>query len=250
MYTLKAEHFGADSFSRDSKKQDDQGLRNMLSKWDEKNIDNAPLREQFRHVYWVGGGSGAGKSTIARLIAARYNLRVYTTDDVMSDHARRSTNEDSPMLHRFMAMDMNERWVNRTPKAMLETFHWFHGEGFRSIVEDLLTLPRKPGVIVEGFRLLPRLVEPLLGVPARAVWLLPTPEFRRSVIERRGGSATGFLARTSDPEKALRNLLERDRMFTDIVRTETAQLELPMIDVDGGMTEDDLAGQVTAVFGL
>ena len=105
---------------------------------------SAALREQLQHVYWIGGGSGAGKSTIARCIAAQHGLRVYPTDDVMSDHARRSTPEDSPLLHRFIAMDMDERWVNRSPKTLLETFHWFQGEAFNLIIEDLLSLPGGP----------------------------------------------------------------------------------------------------------
>jgi 2-phosphoglycerate kinase len=215
-----------------------------------RNADGAPLRERLRHVRWIGGGSGAGKSTIARRLADRYGLRVYATDEVMADHARRSTAEDAPSLHAFMAMGMDERWVDRSPRAMLETFHWFQGEGFEMIVEDLLRLPREPGVIVEGFRLLPRLVGPLLSVPARAVWLLPSPGFRQAVFESRGGSATGFLARTSDPERALRNLLERDRRFTDLLREETARLDLPAIEVDATTAEDDLARRVAEGFGL
>ena len=183
-------------------------------------------------------------------MAAEHGLRVYATDDVMADHARRSSHEDCPYLHRFMAMDMDERWVSRTPSTMLETFHWFRGEGFNMIIEDLLRLPREPGVIVEGFRLFPRLVKPLLSVPAHAVWLLPTPDFRQAVVESRGGSASGFLAKTTDPERALRNLLERDRMFTDLLREETERLQLPAIQVDATMTEDDLAKRVTEVFGL
>ncbi|HEX6626282.1 MAG TPA: hypothetical protein VF064_21375 [Pyrinomonadaceae bacterium] len=222
----------------------------MSPEWQEETADSASLREQLRHVYWIGGGSGAGKSTVARRIAARHSLRVYATDDVMADHASRSTSEDSPLLHRFMAMGMDERWVNRPPDTMLDTFHWFRGEGFDLIVEDLLSLPRETGVIAEGFRLLPRLVAPLLSAPARAVWLLPTPTIRQAVVESRGGAASGFLARTTDPERALRNLLERDRMFTDKLREEAARLGLSVIDVDGAMTEDDLAGRVTEVFGL
>ena len=212
--------------------------------------DSAALRKQLRHVYWIGGGSGAGKSTIARRLAAQHGLRLYATDDVMADHARRSTNEDSPLLHTFMAMDMDERWVNRPPSTMLETFHWFQGEGFNMIIEDLLSLPREPGVIVEGFRLLPRLVEPLLSAPAHAVWILPTPDLREAVVQSRGGSASGFLSKTTDPKRAMRNLLERDRMFTDTLREETARLDVPVIEVDATMTEDDLARRVTEVFGL
>ena len=207
-------------------------------------------RRFLQHVYWIGGGSCAGKSTIARRIAAQQGLRVYSTDDVMADHARRSSPNDCPLLYTFMAMDMDERWVNRTPKTMLETFHWFRGEGFELIVEDLLRLPRETPVIVEGFRLLPHLVKPLLRVTSRAVWLLPTSEFREAVVANRGGSAWSFLARTSDPERALRNLLERDRMFTDIVRDETARLNLPAIEVDTSTTEDDLTRQVTDLFGF
>jgi hypothetical protein len=202
----------------------------------------------YQHVYWIGGGSATGKSTIARRIAAQQGLRLYSTDDVMADHARRSSPSDTPLLQGFMAMDMNERWLNRRPEVMLDTFHWFRGEGFNMIVEDLLRLPREPGVIVEGFRLLPHLVKPLLPASSHAVWLLPTPEFREGVVESRGGSTWNFLARTSDPEKALRNLLERDRMFTDVLREEIASLQLHAIEVDTSTTENDLIKRVTEVF--
>ena len=208
------------------------------------------LREQLQNVYWIAGASCAGKSTIARRIAAQYGFRAYSTDEVMADHARRSTPDDAPLLHRFMAMDMDERWVNRSPKTLLDTFHWFQGECFNMIVEDLLALPREPAVIVEGFRPLPRLVKPLLSEETHAVWLLPTPDFREAVIESRGGPAWGFLAKTRDPERALRNLLERDRMFTDILQDETTRLELPAIAVDVTVTEDNLVNRVTELFRL
>lgn len=33
-------------------------------------------------------------------------LCVYATDDVMADHARRGSHVDCPLLHTFLAMDM------------------------------------------------------------------------------------------------------------------------------------------------
>ena len=201
-------------------------------------------------IYWIGGGSCAGKSTIARRIAAQHGLRVYATDDAMPDHARRSSADDCPLLYEFMAMDMDQRWLNRDPKTMLETFHWFRGECFNFIVEDVRNLSRERGVVVEGFRLLPNLVKPLLAGSSRAVWLLPTPAFRQAVVDTRGGSSWSFLAKTSDPERALRNLLERDRMFTDLLREETARLGLHAIEVDTTTTEDDLVKRVTKLFSL
>lgn len=203
----------------------------------------------LRHVYWLGGGSGAGKSTIARRVAARHGLRLFATDDAMPDHASRTTADDCPFLSDFVAMDMDERWVHRTPETMLETFHWFRGEGFSLIVEDLLRLPRQPAVLVEGFRLLPRLVQPLLTEPRRGVWLLPTPGFRQAAFGSRG-STWEIARKTSSPDLAVRNLLERDRLFTERLRGEANRLDLPVIDVDTTMTEDDLAARVTESFGL
>src|SRR6266511_1540576 len=194
-------------------------------------------------------GSGAGKSTTARRIAAQLGLRLYATDDVMSEHAARSTPEHCPFLSQFAAMDMDERWVNRPPATMLETFPWFRGEGFDLIIEDLLRLPREPCVIVEGFRLLPRLVQPLLAVSDHAVWLLPTPGFRRVALESRG-SLWKIARKTSKPERALHNLLERDRMFTERLYEEANHLGVRVIEIDTTMTEDDLAEQVMEAFGL
>jgi len=211
--------------------------------------DAAALRARLRHVYWIGGGSGAGKSVIARRVAARCGLRLYATDDVMPDHASRCAPADCPFLREFAAMDMDERWVNRSPETMLETFHWFRGEGFGLIVDDLLRLPAEPGVIVEGFRLLPRLVQPLLAEPGHALWLLPAPGFRRAAFASRG-SLWKIAGKTSDPERALSNLLERDRMFTERLREETERLELRAIDVDTTVTEDGLDELVRETFGL
>jgi hypothetical protein len=203
-----------------------------------------------RHVYWIGGGSGAGKSTVARRLAGRHGWRLYSTDDAMADHARRTTAEESPLLHAFLAMDMDERWVRRSPEEMLETFHWFRGEGFGLIVEDLLRMPREPCVLVEGFRLLPHLVEPLLPAPGHAVWLLPTPGFRRAVFRSRAAAGGSFTQRTGDPRRAEDNLAARDDLFTLRLREETARLGLSSLTVDGTLTEDGLTERVADVFGL
>ena len=118
------------------------------------------------------------------------------------------------------------------------------------IIDDLLRIPTDVRVIVEGFRLLPHLVKPMLSASNHAVWLLPSPEFREATIERRGGRTSGFLAKTSDPERALQNLLERDRRFTDQLRNEIEDLELHAIEVNTAMNEGDSANLVAKIFGL
>jgi 2-phosphoglycerate kinase len=209
---------------------------------------NEVLSSRLRHIYWIGGGSGAGKSTIAKRMADQYGLRHYSTDEKIRDHGRRTPPEECPFVCAFNKMDMDERWLNRSPETMLETFHFFRGECFNRIVEDILEFP-SDRVVVEGFRLLPDLVKPLLRVIDQSVWLLPTPEFRRAAFESRN-TLWNIAGKTSNPERALQNLLVRDRLFTDRLRKETKSAGLPAIEVDASVTEDALFDQVAKQFGL
>jgi hypothetical protein len=84
-----------------------------------------------------------------------------------------------------------------------------------------------------------RWIAPLLGEGGRAVWLLPTPARRRDAFERRRVRQT-FAARTIDPDRAMHNLLERDRLFTDRLRRQTDALGLSAIEVGVRTTDTDL----------
>jgi hypothetical protein len=55
---------------------------------------------------------------------------------------------------------------------------------------------------------------------------------------------------TGDPERALRNLPERDQMFTELLCEEKKPLGLPAIEIDTTMTENDLTERMTEIFGL
>jgi hypothetical protein len=207
------------------------------------------LSSRLRHVYWIGGGSGGGKSTIAKRLADQYGLRLYSTDVMIREHGRRTSLEERPFVCAFDEMDMDERWLNRSPETMLDTFHFFRGECFDRIVEDLLEFPSDCRVVAEGFRLLPDLVKPLLDVLGQSVWLLPAPEFRLAAFESRG-TLWNIAGKTSNPERALQNLLVRDKLFTDRLRKETKKAGLPAIEVDISVTEDALFDWVGKQFGL
>lgn len=198
--------------------------------------------DKFRHVRFIGGGSGGGKSTIARRLAAQHGLQLYDAEQ-FSRYIPRTTAADAPLLHAFLTMDMDTRWLNRSARVMFDTFHGFHGEQFHLVLEDLLALPSTPPILAEGFTLLPRLVAPLLNAPTQAVWLVPTPEFRRHAFDSRG-STWDIPRKTSDPEQALANLLARDQLFTDEVLRQATTLGLPVIYVDLNLTIDELVNRV------
>ena len=205
-------------------------------------MNDSALKARVAHVRWIGGGSGAGKSTVAARLVAGHGLHLYEAER-FSSHMQRSDPASAPLLHAFAAMDMDARWLTRTPEAMLETFHGFQGEGFPLVLEDLLALPTGERVVAEGFNLLPRQVAPLLTDRSAAVWLLPTPEFRQQAFQARGSLWT-IAGRTSDPPRALENLLERDALFTEEVRRQAAEHGAQTIEVDCSRDVDDLTAAV------
>jgi 2-phosphoglycerate kinase len=203
---------------------------------------------ELRHVRFLGGGSGSGKTTVAGRLAAAYALRLFSTER-FSGYVSRTAPADAPLLHTFLNMDMDERWVDRSPEIMQDTFHAFHGESFHLVVEDLLALPKTEPILAEGFSLLPRLVGPLLCRPNQALWLLATPEFRRAAFESRG-STWDIPRKTSDPDRALSNVLARDALFTEHVRREAEELGLPVLDVRLRLSVDELVTLAAAALGL
>ena len=52
-------------------------------------MNETAVTTRLAHVRWIGGGSGAGKSTVAQRLAARYNLARYETER-FSRHIQRS----------------------------------------------------------------------------------------------------------------------------------------------------------------
>jgi hypothetical protein len=200
------------------------------------------MASELGHVRWIGGGSGAGKTTVTSILARSLGLPVYSTDAQIAAHGA-EPGPDAPLLSHFLAMNMDERWLVPDPKIMLKTFPWFAGERFERVVRDLQGVPRTPLTLAEGFRLRPDLILPVLGEPWQAVWLIPTRAFRRAAFARRPAEEQ-FWLRTSDPATALERLLVRDAMFTDAVARDAARLQFKIIMIDGTREASQVASEV------
>lgn len=92
-------------------------------------------------------------------------------------------------------------------------------------------------------------MRPYLSDPRHGVWLLPTPGFREAAFRRRG-PADAFWRRTTDPARALANLLERDRLFTEELISETQLAGVRAIRLDGTRTIDQMVEELAQRFGL
>ena len=129
---------------------------------------------------------------------------------------------DAPLLHAFIAMDMDGRWANRTPEVMFQTFHWFAGEGFQlDRWKILLALPEDSPIGGRGisgcFHGRSRRWWVMLH---QAVWLVPTSALRCARLLESARSTWQISRKMSNPEQALSNLLARDQLFTNEVARE------------------------------
>lgn len=191
-------------------------------------VDAMPLpveRDDLPPVLWLGGGSGAGKTTVSRTLAHRYDLAWYRIDAHAYAHqARLRGGAGAP------AGGYDERWLAPAPEQLAREFLDVSARVFPLIIEDLRAMPERVAVVVEGPQLFPSLVAPYLTSPDRARWLVPTEEFQRAALATRAGSAAQF---TSDPERALANLVARNQLLNAHTRQVTAEQGLTVVEVDG-----------------
>ena len=109
-------------------------------------------------------------------------------------------------------------------------------------------------IIAEGWGLRPRLVAPVIDSPRRMVVIVPTDEFRQHQV-RALPRAGAIGAAVSDPARAQRNRLDRDRLVAADVVAQARRLGVRVIEVDGSadaegvtdLVEDHFAAFLAAV---
>ena len=201
----------------------------------------------LERVLWIGGGTGAGKTTIAKAIAERQGLEPYDYDwQDARGHNDRSRAERHPYRAAFLALSMDQRWVLQTPEAMADSTIGQFAERFEMVLEDLAAMDA-PRVVAEGFGLLPELVAPHLTSRRQAIFLLPTPATRERNYASRGWAG---IDGTSDHGRASRNKLDRDALLTEHVRRTARSHDLVTVELDGSQAVDTVIALAERHFGL
>jgi hypothetical protein len=196
------------------------------------------LRQALTHVLWIGGATDSGKTTIARIIAQRCGLQVYHYDRHDLPHVERLA-QTLPHYRAFLDASLDERWVHPEPEELLRFLLRSFQDRFPLVVEDLLDLPREPGIVAEGFGFTPDILWPVLSSRRQAVWLVPTEDFKRASMERR--NKPSFKDQVSDPERATRNVLVRDMLLAQEVAAQASSLGLTLYEVDGTRSIEEMA---------
>lgn len=182
-------------------------------------------------IYWIGGSSCAGKSTLAQIFAKKYEFELYSCDDHFNEHLKSISVNDQPAMYKVSTMNANEAFYTRNITEQLKVYIQSFNEDFPFVINDLKKIGDKP-IVVEGNQLLPSLVFPFFNVNHKSLWIIPTEDFQREYYRKRDW-IYNVLRNTDNPDIAFDNWMIRDSLFAKLVYQEATNLKLNLLQVDG-----------------
>ncbi len=207
------------------------------------------MKNDLKHVYWLGGAPCCGKSSVARILAERLGWQHYCCDDHFDAHVERGRRDRCAALARVAEMSWDEIFM-RPVAEQLRHMVEIHREEFTFVLEDLQAIPSDVPIVAEGCVLMPEIVDPLVGDSTRALWMAPTESFLRKHYRQRGDWVGQVLSQCAQPEAAFENWQARDAAFAEYVAVEASQRKLACLVVDDEQSIDRVAEQIVRLWGL
>ena len=170
-------------------------------------------------MLWVGGGQGAGKTTISWELSRAKDLPLHRVDLWTYDHQAR-----------LPARDSLDEQLARGPEAAADAFESASRLRLGLVLGDILA--RDTGqvpVIVEGPQLMPGFAGRL--PPGHGVWLVPDRARTRLVREERLAQEEALAGRPVAGRSRLDLILQRDALIAGRIRASAALSGRPVIEV-------------------
>jgi len=224
------------------------------------NEGGTTLRRPFRDVvffillkgekvmlYMIGGSPCSGKSTLASLLARKYDLLHIKLDDLVDEMMSQASVDSRPICLLRQDRNPEQIWM-RNPEEMADEEWRFYEEIFPYVKSYLIKNQDKP-LLVEGAGLLPHLVKELECPASSYLCLTPTADFQKKHYRQREW-VPYVLEGTTNSEQAFENWMQRDILFAQMVRQEAVRLGYPSLVTDGSQSENQTAEEVARLLKL
>ena len=179
------------------------------------------------------------------MLAGRHDLRAYNSDLHTWEHHDKAVERGWTAGTFWETPTPDEHWLTSMQTIIRHTLA-ANTERCKLMVEDIAALPASPLVVAEGTPLLPWRVADLVAGPGHAVWLVPTPEFQRAQLLERPRIS---FERTSDPERALENRIQREILVGELIEFEARQRGFRVIRVEESRGLLEVAAEVEEALG-
>lgn len=200
------------------------------------------------NIYYIGGSPCSGKSTIAEMIAKKYDLHYFKVDDYLDEYIAKGKEKGKPFSTKASGMSVDETWL-RNPMEQSQEELTIYREMFEFVMEDLFRIDSSKGIITEGAAFLPELVESINIDEQHYICIIPQKDFQYFHYRQRP-FVPYILEGCSNKEQAFENWMERDAIFANYVKQSAEEFGYKTIVNDGSIAVNDMFTKVCIVFGL
>ena len=213
--------------------------------------------EHLRHVYWLGGASSAGKSTISSLLEKRRGMIRYDGDGrLLGEYIKKFSRERAPVCHEHLERSKTEGekfYWNYPPRKYRELMYAVYTEDLAFVVEDLLALSSEFPIVVDMFGGYP--TEELFHLTPleRLIFLIPTPEFHRKDYGawfERNDTRRKLSSIHPNADEMMANYVRGHLEMADHIRRECDKRRLPHLITGGNMGVEEVYAAVCDHFGF
>ncbi len=199
-------------------------------------------------IFYIGGSPCSGKSTVAEIIAKKFDLHYFRVDDHLEEYIQAAADNNYPISSKISGMKPEQIWM-RNPVDQKDEELELYREMFGFIKDDLNKINHYRGIIAEGVAFLPELMWQEKVKQNHFLCITPTIEFQISHYKERTW-ISNVLKGCSNQELAFENWMNRDALFAKEVRRMCMEVGYHSLINDGSSSIDEMVHQVIRIYEL
>lgn len=144
-------------------------------------IENNILKHYLKNVYWIGGTACAGKTTMSRTLAEKYNFYHYNADEMYQHYRKIAVPERQPYMCKHFE-DL-KAYFSQPLDEYMHFLEMINRESFGMLLLDIIKISENQTVIVEG-HYPPELMKELASHDRIAFMMTDEKHIRKDYFDR------------------------------------------------------------------